>query len=149
MHKVIIWDLLGLIECIYIFKIMNMSKECMSSNRMSEQYRIGVTNFVSHSKAIFGDSNFVKCSCSSCGNTRRMNVDQIEPHLFFKGFDLSYNLRYTKWVYHGESCPTESNLSDGDFVEEGGFNDSFDSHFVSQMVEDVQEELLDNPQEFQ
>ena len=95
MHKVIIWDLLGLIECIYIFKIMNMSKECMSSNRMSEQYRIGVTNFVSHSKAIFGDSNFVKCSCSSCGNTRRINVTQIETHLILKGVDLSY----TKWVF--------------------------------------------------
>ena len=101
----------------------------MSADRMSEQYRIGVTNFLSHCKAIFEDTNFVKCPCSGCGNTRRINFVQIESHLILKGIDLSY----TEWVYHGESCPTESNLSDGDFVEEGGFNDSFDSHFVSQL----------------
>ena len=43
MHKVIIWDSLGLIECIYIEciyikKIMDMSKEWMSADRMSEQF---------------------------------------------------------------------------------------------------------------
>ena len=41
----------------------------------------------------------VLCSCSKCGNRRRVNEMEMGKHLVKNGFTPDY----TRWVHHGEA----------------------------------------------
>ena len=88
----------------------------MFVDRTTPEYQNGVDLFLKHCLSCSSDSNFVKCPCLSCGNTKSMDVRQIREHLICNGIDQSYDV----WIYHGESCPIAKRSYLDETVEDQG-----------------------------
>ena len=118
----------------------------MFSSRASEEYQNGVENFLEYCTNISTNLKSIKCPCLECGNTRSMGIRQIRDHLFCNGIDKSYQ----NWIYHGESKSHDKSLDNdklgGDDPNPREFSD-YDS--FPQMFDDIEDEFIDNPNEFE
>ena len=123
-----------------------MDKSWMFASRMSQEYLDGVDAFLEHCKTISKNIKCIKCPCQECGNTRCMGLLELKEHLTCNGVDQSYKI----WKYHGEpdtnNVPTENNIFDGDEP-----TDCDDSNFgrMPRMFDDMEENLAENPNEFE
>ncbi|CAG7870363.1 unnamed protein product, partial [Brassica rapa] len=81
-----------------------MDKSWINKSRLSQDYRLGVKNFLDFA---FGKSNapMVKCPCTRCSLAKSKTREDIEGDLICHGFLSSY----TSWIVHGEDmCVTEN-----------------------------------------
>jgi hypothetical protein len=67
-------------------------------------------------------------------------MQTLEDHLIIHGIDKSYKV----WVHHGEKLA--SNIDDTNEVD---FDEFMDAPHVAQMVDDMRDELTDNPGDFE
>lgn len=79
----------------------------MSTDRRSEEYELGVENFINFAISHTNDPNCMRCPCIACGNLKRSNAMNIKAHLFFNGIDQSYRL----WIWHGEELLNNTSTS--------------------------------------
>lgn len=90
-----------------------MDKSWINKPRLSQDYRLGVKNFLEFA---FGRSNAVmmKCPCNRCCLTKSKSREDIEGDLICYGFLSSY----TNWVLHGEKvCVTENTREPADTAQ--------------------------------
>ena len=75
----------------------------MTALRTSEEYEKGVEEFIDFSKrhATAKDNKYF-CPCVNCLNGCLLSVSDIRDHLICDGI----NLRYRKWIWHGETYST-------------------------------------------
>ncbi|CAN6863831.1 unnamed protein product [Brassica oleracea] len=92
-----------------------MDKSWINKPRLSQDYRLGVKNFLDFA---FGKSNapMVKCPCTRCSLAKSKTREDIEGDLICHGFLSSY----TSWIVHGEDMCVTGNArvpSDSAHVE--------------------------------
>ena len=107
----------------------------MSARRDTMQYVNGVKCFLNHCRNVCENIERIPCPCVKCGNYSFVNIPTLYDHLIMNGIDQSYKV----WTHHGENYT----LKDSERSED---MDVDDPH-IAQMVVDLQDELLDNPDE--
>ncbi|XP_028802762.1 uncharacterized protein LOC114757826 [Neltuma alba] len=103
-----------------------MDRSWMSALRTSKEHEDGVEEFIEFTKKnAYDKSGKYFCPCVNCLNGRRSTIDGLRDHLFCEGI----NLRYTRWIWHGERG-TRPLVDEEEVV--GGFNDR-----MHDMIHDV------------
>ena len=120
----------------------------MLADRSSNEYQTGVEKFVEYCSSVCKNLKSIKCPCLSCGNTKSVRIKQLKDHLICNGIDRSYQ----NWTEHGEPkssdklCAKDNLNLDG----EGSIPcDEFDYDRLPQMFDDIEDEFIDNPNEFE
>ncbi|PKA56251.1 hypothetical protein AXF42_Ash011181 [Apostasia shenzhenica] len=75
-------------------------------DRRSFEYENGVNSFIDFAQkneCLVNDR--IRCPCLRCGNMKLFEVNIMKDHLFFHGFDETYE----RWIWHGESVTNEMN----------------------------------------
>ena len=87
-----------------------MDRKWMHAKRCSDDYKLGVEDFISFAIEHVEDENNILCPCVECNNMVRLGVDAIRDHLITKGI----NQLYKCWLSHGEVLgDASSNLDTG------------------------------------
>lgn len=81
-----------------------MDRSWINSNRLSDEYQNGITEFLEFVKENNPDTTMYLCPCNRCLNMVKKNVDDIRDDLICDGFLKSY----THWRWHGETLPSKS-----------------------------------------
>ncbi|RYE14354.1 MAG: hypothetical protein EOP45_19760, partial [Sphingobacteriaceae bacterium] len=117
-----------------------MDKIWISARRDTIQYVNGVEAFLKHCQIVCENVERIPCPCIRCGNYSFVNIRTLYDHLIINGIDQSYQ----KWIHHGEN----HGLEDDSNVVEGNSEDmNVDAPHIAQMVDDLQDEPFDNPDE--
>ncbi|KAK9144547.1 hypothetical protein Sjap_004450 [Stephania japonica] len=74
----------------------------------SDAYINGVEKFLDFACANNGTNARIYCPCKSCCNRYLRPRDEVEGHLFSKGFLR----KYKRWTYHGETYGTSKRVED-------------------------------------
>lgn len=124
--------------------VTKMDKSWMTTDRTQQAYIDGVASFLK-----FASSNLktqkIPCPCVSCLNYFSLKVQEVDDHLFIKGFDPTY----TRWVKHGEKDEpaTEDNFTEGmEFFE---FEFPTDAIETVEMVKATEENFTEDPKKFE
>ena len=108
-----------------------MDRSWMSALRTTAEYENGVEEFIAFAKRYArSKERKYSCPCVNCLNGRLHSVDDIRDHLLCDGIDL----RYTKWIWHGETTSTVM------LEEEEDVNDPNDK--MNDMIHDVEMEFF-------
>ena len=102
----------------------------------------GVEGFLTYCQTVCENVDEISCPCVKCGNYGpKVNICTLRDHLIINGIDKSY----INWVHHGENyyAKDKGNVT----VKENDFD--FDAPHIAQMVDDLQDELLDDPDKLQ
>ncbi|KAL0559314.1 hypothetical protein IC582_003922 [Cucumis melo] len=67
-------------------------------NKLSVEYREGVSQFLEVAKLHVNDSGRTRCPCKKCMNSMWESLEGVERHLLTVGISPSY----VNWIYHGE-----------------------------------------------
>ena len=98
----------------------------MSALRTSDEYEEGVEQFIDFARRhVPSATKTYLCPCVNCSNGKLLTVNDIRDHLICDGIDL----RYTKWIWHGEKISTTM------LEEEEDVNDQIDK--MNDMIHDV------------
>lgn len=106
---------------------MEMDKSWMCCSRSSKVFKEGVKKFLNFVLTNESTSGMILCPCRDCGNGICRTREDVEAHLFWRGFKP----RYIKWTAHGESSlrndiGSHSHIvDDGNDDLEGLLNDAF------------------------
>src|SRR5436305_132614 len=76
-----------------------MDHKWMLSNRLSDEYEVGVKYSVSFVVQCANNLNSMLCPCLDCCHGLRVNPLELEEHLVCNGIDKDY----MRWTNHGES----------------------------------------------
>ncbi|KAK9120811.1 hypothetical protein Syun_018428 [Stephania yunnanensis] len=74
----------------------------------SDAYINGVEKFLDFAYANNGTNKRIYCPCKSCCNRYLRPRDEVEGHIFAKGFLR----KYRRWTYHGETYGTSKRVED-------------------------------------
>ncbi|XP_074314669.1 uncharacterized protein LOC141649900 [Silene latifolia] len=118
---------------------LNFIKENLASRRESEQYRLGVRDFIRYATSdLSSSSGKIYCPCGKCVNNKLLSPDEVNLHLLSSGMMCNYST----WIFHGEQLedtsvdepmvtnPPLTHMQQlvhdayGQRNEESGFNDS-------------------------
>ncbi|XP_074297118.1 uncharacterized protein LOC141627797 [Silene latifolia] len=118
---------------------LNFIKENLASRRESEQYRLGVRDFMRYATSdLSSSSGKIYCPCGKCVNNKLLSPDEVNLHLLSSGMMCNYST----WIFHGEQLedtsvdepmvtnPPLTHMQQlvhdayGQRNEESGFNDS-------------------------
>jgi len=111
----------------------------MSARRDSNQYVDGVRKFLDHCLSVCENIERIPCPCVKCGNLSFGNITTLKEHLICKGIDQSYKI----WIHHGKNYVAEHNV----VVQDNSDEEDVDAPYIAEMVNDLQDELQDNPDE--
>ena len=107
-----------------------MDHSWMNALRTSEEYENGVEEFIEFARRNAPTKNGKYfCPCVNCLNESRQDIDIIRDHLLCDGI----NLRYTRWIWHGEE------VTDCLSHTKGGM-DVIDEDRIGKMIHDVEVE---------
>ncbi|XP_060968549.1 uncharacterized protein LOC115708932 [Cannabis sativa] len=115
-----------------------MDRDWMKKNRLSKEYEDGVNYFMNFAMQNEKDPTMISCPCMKCGNLKKLKVVDVRGHLYINGIDQTYQ----KWIWHGES------VSQPSFPKRARKEDVSDRNFHIDMVNDLEEEFADRPDEF-
>ncbi|KAK1371318.1 hypothetical protein POM88_037410 [Heracleum sosnowskyi] len=127
-----------------------MDRNWVKADRMSEEYKKGVTEFCKYAAKHVKDTRFILCPCEKCLNVVEVDgLTKLEEHLRIHGIDKTY----TCWTYHGEKKGerSSSNLnSNYPFIDGGDNNitvdnDCSNSSGRNDIPNVTNEELHDHP----
>ncbi|KAK1368182.1 hypothetical protein POM88_034274 [Heracleum sosnowskyi] len=127
-----------------------MDRNWVKADRMSEEYKKGVTEFCKYAAKHVKDTRFILCPCEKCLNVVQVDgLTKLEEHLRIHGIDKTY----TCWTYHGEKKGerSSSNLnSNYPFIDGGDNNitvdnDCSNSSGRNDIPNVTNEELHDHP----
>ncbi|XP_056688671.1 uncharacterized protein [Spinacia oleracea] len=125
-----------------------MDRKWMHAKRCSDDYKLGVEDFISFAIEHVEDENNILCPCVECNNMVRLGVDAIRDHLITKGI----NQLYKCWLSHGEILgDASSNVDTGmgfDTWMEDETHEEFmyDDDGVEEMINALQESIQDCPE---
>lgn len=112
------------------------------NDRFCEKYVMGVRSFIRFAKNHMGQKNETRCPCCDCLNIDVRNIDEVEDHLFLKGFCTTY----TRWIYHGECSERlvygSANFDVDDVDEEITDNEEDNGDEMHDMLEDIHRETF-------
>lgn len=116
----------------------------MHADRRSQEFDLGVDEFLMFALESGCDVNKVSCPCLKCAHGQSWKAMTVKDHLIEFGIDETYK----EWIWHGEgdssrmSIPNrESETVDQDSTREGEM-----PYDIGESDDD--EELADNPEEF-
>ncbi|XP_039047286.1 uncharacterized protein LOC120187699 [Hibiscus syriacus] len=78
-----------------------MDKACISSDRLSDAYEVGVNIFLDFEQSNDPNSYLIRCPCIHCINLWHHSIQTVRYYLFAYGFDESYKV----CSFHGERQP--------------------------------------------
>ncbi|XP_026460020.1 uncharacterized protein LOC113360771 [Papaver somniferum] len=85
-----------------------LDKSWMFENdRFGQVYRDGVKNFIKYASTYGPWKTLCPCPCSRCLNGGRLDIKEVQQHLYEYGIDKSY----ITWVFHGEKQPVNNVMS--------------------------------------
>src|ERR1051325_591466 len=117
-----------------------MDKTWMYSNRLSKEYKNGVSEFVKFAIPHAKYPNRMTCPCLYYCYGNRVDAVKLESHLIRYGIDRSY----TCWNMHGEK--SNGNVELGDkrtYVSNDNCTYTYDYDRVEEIVEALEEDLND------
>ncbi|XP_073525456.1 uncharacterized protein [Phyllobates terribilis] len=138
-----------------------MSRPWMYGDHTTTQYLSGVEEFIrcalSHQRSTKAEK--IYCPCRDCKNIRRLDdIDEIEDHLFRRGFKEDYHV----WFWHGEKIPdrpstsvnefdvrVDTDDSDDDIAENNEMDDDQEDDEINGMMDGVRDHLNEQPQMFE
>ena len=97
-------------------------------NKLSLEYRHGVTQFLEFAKFHVDAYGRLRCPCKRCLNLNWSSLEGVERHLLTIGISPYY----TKWVYHGESLSFRGTEN----FEEGTSSNPFDEGTSSRQFDE-------------
>ncbi|XP_021846923.2 uncharacterized protein [Spinacia oleracea] len=125
-----------------------MDRKWMHAKRCSDDYELGVEDFISFAVEHSEDENNILCPCVECNNMVRLGVEVIRDHLITKGI----NQLYKCWLSHGEVLgDASSNVDTGmgfDTWKEDETHEelTYDDDGVEEMINALQESIQDCPE---
>ena len=141
-----VFSYLCIVVLCYSFNV-KIDKKWMSANRASKEFQNEVDNFLDYCRSNNNGSILIRCPCLNCGNSKKLTFGKVKNHLLYKGIDQSYKT----WIFHGETLPQSRYEPTKEDTMGGGPDDDcgFDSDCLPQMVEDMQEDFMDDPDVFE
>ncbi|KVI03327.1 hypothetical protein Ccrd_018373 [Cynara cardunculus var. scolymus] len=91
----------------------------VSRNRISQEYTLGLNNFLATAKRHLGVDGRTLCPCNRCENTWLQRLPMIRAHILQYGMLATYQ----RWIHHGESLSDEE---EHDHFEDSSNNDEDD-----------------------
>lgn len=80
-----------------------IDKGWVKLNRVSLDYKAGLRLFLEHSMSVAAVDRQIKCPCRECGNTKRLDSEEVRDHLIAVGMFPAYEAGL--WLEHGEDLP--------------------------------------------
>ncbi|KAL6584579.1 hypothetical protein OROMI_003868 [Orobanche minor] len=120
-----------------------MDKSWMHADRRSQEFDLGVDEFLMFALESGCDVNKVSCPYLKCAHGQSWKAMTVKDHLIEFGIDETYK----EWIWHGEGDSSRINIPnrESEIVEQ-------DSNREGEMPYDIgesnDEELADNPEEF-
>ncbi|KVH88051.1 hypothetical protein Ccrd_024566 [Cynara cardunculus var. scolymus] len=107
----------------------------VSRNRISQEYRLGLNNFLATARRHLGLDGRTLCPCNRCENTWLQRLPMIRAHILRYGMLATYQ----RWIHHGES------LSDEEEHEhfEDSSNSDEDDHTLRDAIMDEEGRISD------
>ncbi|KAK9073133.1 hypothetical protein SSX86_007456 [Deinandra increscens subsp. villosa] len=119
-----------------------MDKSWMKTSRTTQSYADGVKSFLLFAVTNL-ESNEIPCPCVNCLNHYTFKADDVEFHLFSKGFDQTYR----RWDKHGEiDEPAGEELHTESFFDSGV---PLDAAETIKMVRATEENFDEDHEKFQ
>ncbi|KAK9050970.1 hypothetical protein SSX86_027595 [Deinandra increscens subsp. villosa] len=119
-----------------------MDKSWMKTSRTTQSYADGVKSFLLFAVTNL-ESNEIPCPCVNCLNHYSFKADDVEFHLFSKGFDQTYR----RWIKHGEiDEPAGEELHTESFFDSGV---PLDAAETIKMVRATEENFDEDHEKFQ
>ncbi|XP_021859270.1 uncharacterized protein [Spinacia oleracea] len=120
-----------------------MDRKWMHAKRYSDEYELGVEDFISFAIQHAEDDDNILCSCVECNNMVRLGVSNLRDHLITNGI----NQLYKCWLNHGEILGDSfSNMDSGrvfDTWMEGETHEEFmyDDDGVEELINVLEENI--------
>ena len=115
-----------------------MDKSWISSPRTSIQYVNGVEGFLTHCQTVCENENEIHCPCVKCGNYYpKVNICTLRDHLIINGIDKSY----IHWSHMVKVISQRERVTW--WLKRMMYMLML---HISEMVDDLQDELVDNPE---
>lgn len=111
-----------------------MDRTWITCNRVSIEYRSGVAEFLNFTILNAENRMSIRCPCTSCCNMEFPTPQQVNNHLFERGFLTTYKV----WTWHGEIDPISTSTKCQDCPHSGRFR-RHDYSDICDMVEDAYE----------
>ncbi|KAL6559640.1 hypothetical protein OROGR_004757 [Orobanche gracilis] len=120
-----------------------MDKSWMHADRRSQEFDLGVDEFLMFALESGCDVNKVSCPCLKCAHGQSWKAMTVKDHLIEFGKDETYK----EWIWHGEGDSSRISIPnrESETVEQ---DSSREGEMPYDIGESDDEELADDPKEF-
>ncbi|KVI01698.1 hypothetical protein Ccrd_020023 [Cynara cardunculus var. scolymus] len=108
----------------------------VSRNHISQEYTLGLNNFLATTRRHLGLDGRTLCPCNRCENTWLQQLPMIRAHILRYGMLATYQ----RWIHHGESLSDEE---EHDHFEDSSNNDE-DDHILRDAIMDEEGHMFFN-----